>query len=62
MPQRLFMTISNSNNSPAIVAQQVAAQNAALNPTKQKSSALHAPMIERIHNARPGCGSCGKKA
>lgn len=62
MPQRIFMTISNSNNSPAILAQHAAAQDAALKPSKFKSSALHAPMIERIHNARPGCSSCGRKA
>lgn len=28
-------------------------------PTKQV--ALNAPMINRVHNAKPGCSACGKK-
>jgi hypothetical protein len=34
-----------------------------LNSQKQQKSApsaLNSPMIGRIHNVRPGCGSCGK--
>jgi hypothetical protein len=27
---------------------------------KSAPSALNSPMIGRIHNVRPGCGSCGK--
>jgi len=27
---------------------------------KKAPSALTSPMISRIHNIRPGCGSCGK--
>jgi hypothetical protein len=23
-------------------------------------SALNSPMVSRVHNVRPGCGSCGK--
>jgi hypothetical protein len=26
-----------------------------------KNQALHAPMIGRVYNAKPGCSSCGKK-
>jgi len=26
-----------------------------------KPVALNAPMIDRIHKAKPGCGACGKK-
>lgn len=26
-----------------------------------KNVSLNAPMIERIYNAKPGCGACGKK-
>ena len=61
MPQKIFMSISNGH-TPALQARQVAIQAATLKPTKQKSSALHAPMIERIHNSRPGCSSCGRHA
>lgn len=35
-------------------AQKINAQNAA------KHTTLKTPMIGRIHNIRPGCGSCGK--
>ena len=27
---------------------------------KKAPVALNAPMIMRVHNVRPGCGSCGK--
>jgi len=33
--------------------------NVFVNP---KNMALNAPMIERVHNAKPGCSACGKKA
>lgn len=26
-----------------------------------KNMALNAPMIERVHKAKPGCSACGKK-
>lgn len=26
-----------------------------------KSVALNAPMIDRVHKAKPGCSACGKK-
>jgi hypothetical protein len=29
--------------------------------TVSKSVPLNAPMIDRVHKAKPGCGSCGKK-
>jgi hypothetical protein len=30
-------------------------------PTVKSVAPLSAPMIGRIHNARAGCGSCGRK-
>jgi hypothetical protein len=27
----------------------------------QKNFSLNAPMINRVHNAKPGCSACGKK-
>jgi hypothetical protein len=27
---------------------------------RKAPSALTSPMITRVHNVRPGCGSCGK--
>ena len=32
-----------------------------IKPSAPKSSALNAPMINRVYNAKPGCSSCGKK-
>ena len=26
-----------------------------------KNLPLHAPMVDRIHKAKPGCSACGKK-
>ena len=26
-----------------------------------KPTALNAPMIDRVHKAKPGCSACGKK-
>jgi hypothetical protein len=29
--------------------------------TKARPAALNAPMIDRVHKAKPGCSACGKK-
>lgn len=29
--------------------------------TSGRPAALNAPMIDRVHKARPGCSACGKK-
>jgi hypothetical protein len=26
-----------------------------------RNTALNAPMVDRVHKAKPGCGACGKK-
>ncbi len=55
-PIKINMVISNGNfNFPS-----------QMNPTPNlasplKSSQLNSGMISRIHNIRPGCGSCGRK-
>ena len=57
MPSKINMFLSNGIMFPppqprnVAVAPKVAPVNASLN----------ASMISRIHNIRPGCGSCGKK-
>jgi hypothetical protein len=33
----------------------------AARPQAPRPVALNAPMIDRVHKAKPGCGSCGKK-
>ncbi len=45
MPPQFFYS-QNLNNLSAI--------------TPKASSALNAPIIKRIHNVKPGCGSCGR--
>lgn len=30
-------------------------------PLPAKNMSLNAPMINRVHNAKPGCSACGKK-
>ncbi len=54
------MSLSNNNSQ---IQQQLAYLSAMKQITDNKPkppSALNAAMIGRIHNVRPGCGSCGK--
>ncbi len=66
MPAKINMVISNGNFYPQIQRQintaNLASSNAvpAVAPTKSAPSALNAAIISRIHNVRPGCGSCGR--
>ena len=63
------MVISNGNFNPQIQRQintaNLARSNAvpavpAVAPVQSAPSALNAAIISRIHNVRPGCGSCGR--
>lgn len=65
------MVISNGNNNLAQLSQlgqlglssPLNVSNLAGNPSmsSQKApSALNAPILARVHNVRPGCGSCGR--
>ena len=57
MPAKINMFISNGNYKPSITPSLATPQV----PTTPKApSALNAPFIARIHNVRPGCGSCGR--
>ena len=64
MPVKINMFLSNGNN---IIPQQMKSSINVANfaatsaPVKQINTALNNSMITRIHNVRPGCGSCGKK-
>jgi hypothetical protein len=68
MPQKINMFISNGNPPPMIQRQiintaslGVALTNASPSMASPKApSALNAPFIARVHNVRPGCGSCGR--
>lgn len=46
-----------NNVNQSIFASLVKTQN---EQQRKTPSALTSPMISRIHNIRPGCGSCGK--
>lgn len=57
MPQKIQMRLSNGNPS---TAQLLAYRNTLNLKTSTPPSSLTAPIIQRIHNVRPGCNSCGK--
>jgi hypothetical protein len=59
MPQKIKMFISNQNAVPAQIKTQINTANLAAYSSRPVS--LNSSMISRIHNVRPGCGSCGKK-
>lgn len=60
------MILSNGNRQP--LTQPVLINTASLATTtttsqpvnRVKSTALNSSIIGRIHNAKPGCGSCGR--
>jgi hypothetical protein len=67
MPQKLNMFISNGNPPPMIQRQLinaaslgVAPSNISSMPAPKAPSSLKAPILARVHNVRPGCGSCGR--
>jgi hypothetical protein len=67
MPQKLNMILSNGNTQPSFQRQifNTASLGMAQMPSSAMSSpkapsALNAPILARIHNVRPGCGSCGR--
>jgi len=57
MPVKMNMLISNGNYTPSSNP----ASNLEIMPAPKAPSALNAPFIARVHNVRPGCGSCGRK-
>lgn len=57
------MFLSNGNYSPAILKQEMNPSHLGVAPSMsapKAPSAINAPMLARIHNVRPGCGSCGR--
>jgi hypothetical protein len=57
MPAQIFMNLNNGNYSKKQIA---AFQAKMASVPKPKAQPLNASIIGRIHNVRPGCGSCGK--
>jgi len=59
MPAKIFMRLDNSNYT----RKQLAAYHAkmvAVAPKPKAVKGLNSSIIDRIHNVRPGCGSCGR--
>lgn len=62
MSAKIYMFISNGNPPPAMVKQFNAASLGSTPhmASPKAPSAMNAPMLARVHNVRPGCGSCGR--
>jgi hypothetical protein len=62
MPAKISMLLSNGNPAPILQQRPLNTSSLGVVPAPRKpSSALNAPFIARVHNVRPGCGSCGRK-
>lgn len=63
MPASIKMSLSNGNPTRTQLA--VLTYNANLTAIPKSPAPLNAPlsapMVKRIHNVKPGCGSCGRK-
>ncbi len=63
MPQKISMIISNGNPPPMLQKQILNTASLAASPSMaapKAPSSLNAPILARVHNVRPGCGSCGR--
>ena len=58
MPAKICMTLNNGNYTHTQLAAYKA--NLAATPKSKPPQALNTSIVGRIHNVRPGCGSCGK--
>ena len=58
MPAKISMRLDNSNYTRTQLAAYQA--NLAAAPKPKALQALNSSIVGRIHNVRPGCGSCGK--
>jgi hypothetical protein len=56
--KRMSLQISNGNHYSGMFQSHNPSQSQSVVPPKNVS--LNSSMIQRIHNIRPGCGSCGK--
>ncbi len=60
MPAKINMLLSNGNYNPSGLKPSINNASLGTMPTPKAPSALNAPFIARVHNVRPGCGSCGR--
>ncbi len=62
MPQKIKMILTNSNQ-PRVNLIQMNTSSLSSSPSMSSSkapTALNSPILARVHNVRPGCGSCGR--
>ena len=59
MPAKVFMSLNNGNFTPAQI-KVLSANLAPAPPRKPMALNMNSSIVNRIHNVRPGCGSCGK--
>lgn len=62
MPQKINMFLSNGN-VPRVNLIQMNTSSLSSSPSMTSSkapSSLNSPILARVHNVRPGCGSCGR--
>ena len=60
MPATIKMSLSNGNPTMHQIALFTHKANLAASIPKTNDP-LNTSMIKRIHNVKPGCGSCGRK-
>jgi hypothetical protein len=62
MPAKINMFLSNGNPPPSFYKQinNKSLENSPSMASLKAPSAINAPMLARVHNVRPGCGSCGR--
>ena len=61
MPAKIFMNVQNPNHQ--IMREVAPPKTRAVNVAALKTRipiSLKTPMVDRIFNAKPGCGGCGK--
>jgi hypothetical protein len=58
MPAKIFMKLNNGNYTQKQL--ETFQASLASTPKPKSGGALNTSIINRIHNVRPGCGSCGK--
>jgi hypothetical protein len=60
MPQKIGMILTNNYNNAVLQQTYMASLQRNTAKAVNKSSSLKDAMIGRIHNVKPGCGSCGR--
>ena len=62
MPQKINMILSNGSKPPVFFQQQFNKASLGISPTlaPKAATSLNSPFIARVHNVKPGCGSCGR--